>query len=262
MRLQGSRARVNSFAPGLKLRRNQVALASHAVAGIERHSSAAPPTEPGPRGPSWNRQTAIPGQSPPAIEAARRPSAELAASSIRVTVLGGNAMRLAAPWYSRLAVEHDRFGLDSAVLVDIGPVHGEALVGHVVPVLGAGDVLEQRRGGCRVDGLPSWGSREASILFHGSICTMRQPWRMTAVSAISKNHSTAGRGRCHDLRRRDGRDRRLDGYAGTAAGHRSPRGSLGVEMKPSPCRRSISCDIKLGRHGAANSRRRISKSVG
>jgi hypothetical protein len=41
----------------------------------------------------------------------------------------------------------DRFGLDSAVLVDMGPVHGESLVGPVVPVLGAGDVLEQRRGG-------------------------------------------------------------------------------------------------------------------
>ena len=37
MRLRGSQTRVNSLAPGLKLRRNQVALASHVVAGIDRH---------------------------------------------------------------------------------------------------------------------------------------------------------------------------------------------------------------------------------
>jgi hypothetical protein len=46
----------------------------------------------------------------------------------------------------------------------------------------------------------------------------------------------ARRGRCYDLRRRDGRDRRSDGYTGAAAGHghRSQRGSLGVEMKAIP----------------------------
>ena len=44
------------------------------------------------------------------------------------------------------AVEHDRLGPDSAIFVDAWPVHGEALVRHVVSVLGASNVLEQRRG--------------------------------------------------------------------------------------------------------------------
>jgi hypothetical protein len=40
---------------------------------------------------------------------------------------------------------HDRLGLDSAIFVEAWPVHGEALVRHVVPVLGASNVLQRRR---------------------------------------------------------------------------------------------------------------------
>jgi hypothetical protein len=58
--------------PGLKLRRNQVALASHAAAGIERQLLRRPTDRTRTTGPFRDSANGYPGQSSPAIRAARR----------------------------------------------------------------------------------------------------------------------------------------------------------------------------------------------